>query len=260
MPFRTDDGQPLGELLLAQRPADGYRFEVRAGFVYDDPVSGRRYTVPARAPGAPLPDPGVPEPPVHGVTDLASVPMWMWSFIASYGRQSAAAILHDERSIDAAELGDRRAALLQRREDDRVFRTGLREQRVPVLRSWLMWAWVAADRERQFGGTAGVLLLVQAIVGAIVVVGASVAAFWNPWWLLALPAVALAAWPWAAAGLATLVLLLSGSLAVLGPLLALHLVALVPFRLVEAIVEVAAGGRAVDVVRPTVAPETDPER
>jgi hypothetical protein len=258
MPFRTDDGQPLGELLLAQRPADGHRFDVRAGFVYDDPVTGRRYTVPARPAGVPLPDPGVAEPPVHGVTDLASVPMWMWSFIASYGRQSAPAILHDERSIVAAELGDRPAALAQRREDDRVFRTGLREQRVPVLRSWLMWAWVAADRERQFGGAAGVLLLVQSVVGAIVVLGASVAAFWNPWWLLALPAVALAALPWAAARLATLVLLLMGSLAVLGPLLALHLVALVPFRLVEAIVEVLAGGDPRDVVRPTVAPETDP--
>ncbi len=258
MPFRTADGEPLGELLLAQRPADGYRFEVRAGFVYDDPVSGRRYTVPARPPGAPLPDPAEAEPPVHGVTDLASVPMWMWSFIASYGRQSAPAILHDERSIDAAELGDRRAALAQRREDDRVFRTALREQGVPVLRSWLMWAWVAADRERQFGGAAGVLLLVQAVVGAIVVLAASVAAFWNPWWLLALPVVALAALPWAARGLATLVLLLSGSLAVLGPLLALHLVALVPFRLVEALVEVLAGGDPRDVLRPTVATPGSP--
>ena len=257
MPFRTDDGRPLGELLLAQRPADGYRFEVRAGFVYDDPVSGRRYAVPARAPGAPVPDPDTPEPPVHGVTDLASVPMWMWSFIASYGRQSAPAILHDERSIVADELGDRRAALVQRREDDRVFRTALREQRVPVLRTWVMWAWVAADRERQFGGPAGLLLLVQAILGAIVVFGASVAAFWNPWWLLALPAAALAALPWAAVGLATLLLVLTGSLAVLGPLLAVHLAVLVPFRLVEAIVEVLAGGDPRSVIRPTVAPGTE---
>ena len=252
MPFLTDDGRPLDELVLAQRPADGYRFHVRAPFTYEDPVSGRRYRVPARPPGAPDPRPDEREPRVHGITDLASVPMWLWSFIASYGRQSAPAILHDERSVDAAELDDRRAALAQRREDDRVFRTGLREQRVPLLRSWLMWAWVAADREREFGGAAGVLLLVQVIVGTIVGLGASVAAFWQPWWLVALPIVVLAALPWRS--LAPLVLLLTGSLVVLGPLLAVHLVALALFRLVEAIVEVLAGGDPREVVRPTVLP------
>jgi hypothetical protein len=97
-----------------------------------------------------------------------------------------------------------------------------------------------------------VLLLAQVIVGAIVVLGASVAAFWQPWWLLALPIVVLAALPWRS--LAPLVLLLTGSLVVLGPLLAVHLAALVVFRLVEAIVEVSAGGDPRDVVRPTVLP------
>ena len=110
------------------------------------------------------------------------------------------------------------AALAQRREDDRVFRTALREQRVPLLRSWIMWAWVSADREREFGGVAGVLLLVQVVVGALLVLGASVAAFWQPWWLLLVLAPALAALPWAFAGLAPLVLLLTYSSAVLAPL------------------------------------------
>lgn len=252
MPFRTDDGRPLDELVLAQRPADGYRFHVRAPFVYEDPVTGRRYRVTARPPGAPDPAPDEREPRVHGITDLASVPMWLWSFIASYGRQSAPAILHDERSVVAAELGDRRAALAQRREDDRVFRTALREQRVPLLRSWIMWAWVAADREREFGGVAGTLLFVQVVVGALVVLGASVAAFWQPWWLVALPVVALAALPWAGAGLAPLVLMLTLSSAVLAPLIALHLVSVAPFRLIEAVVELVTGGDPAGVVRPTV--------
>jgi hypothetical protein len=252
MPFRTEDGRPLDELLLAQRPADGYRFDVRAPFDYEDPVSGRTYHVPAHPPGAPDPAPEAREPRVHGVTDLASVPMWLWSFIASYGRQSAPAILHDERSVMAAELDDPAAALAQRRVDDRVFRTALREQRVPVLRSWIMWAWVSADREREFGGAAGILLIVQAVVGALVVLGASVAAFWNPWWLLVVPAPALLALPWAAAGLASLVLLLTYSSAVLAPLIALHLVSIAPFRLIEAFVEVLADGDPRDVLRPTV--------
>ncbi|WP_173923414.1 DUF1353 domain-containing protein [Agromyces sp. Marseille-P2726] len=257
MPFLTDDGRPLDELLLAQRPADGYRFEVRDGFVYDDPVTGRRYRVPAAAaaPPAPsIPPPG-PSTPLrerrHGVTDLASVPMWLWSFIASYGRQSAPAVLHDERSTDAAELGDRRAALAQRTEDDRVFRTALREQRVPLLRAWLMWAWVSADREREFGGAGGVLLLAQVVVGALLVVGASVAAFWNPWWLLLVPVPALAALAWLARGLASLVLLLTYSSAVLTPLIVVHVASVVPFRLIEAIVEVVTGGDPGGVIRPT---------
>ena len=252
MPFLTDDGRPLDELSLAQRPADGHRFHVRAPFVYEDPVSGRRYRVPARPPGAPDPLPRTREPRVHGVTDLASVPMWLWSFIASYGRQSAPAALHDERSTVADELDDPREALALRREDDRVFRTALREQDVPVLRSWLMWGWVAAEREREFRGAVGVLLFVQAIAGGLVLFGASVAAFWQPWWLVAWPVAALAALPWGS--LAPLVLLVTASIAVLGPSVLLHLVALVPFRLVEAIVEVLAGGDPRDVLRPTVRP------
>jgi hypothetical protein len=61
MPFLTDDGRPLDELLLAQRPADGYLFEVREGFVYDDPASGRQYRVPAKAaPTAPTSGPPSP--------------------------------------------------------------------------------------------------------------------------------------------------------------------------------------------------------
>jgi hypothetical protein len=263
MPFLTDDGRPFDELLLAQRPADGYRFEVREGFVYDDPVTGRRYRVPPTAPTSTTPPsaPGAPHRArAHGVTDLASVPMWLWSFIASYGRQSAPAILHDERSTDAAELGDRRAALVQRTEDDRVFRTALREQRVPLLRSWLMWAWVSADREREFGGAAGVVLLVQVVVGALLVVGASVAAFWNPWWLLLVPLPALATLLWLARGLAPLVLLLTYSSAVLTPLIVVHVASVVPFRVIEAVVELVTGGDPAGVIRPTVeAPSHDAE-
>lgn len=239
MPFLTDDGRPLDELLLAERPADGYRFDLRAGFAYEDPVSGRRYPVRRGR-----------------VTDLASVPMSLWGFIASYGRQSAPAVLHDDRSVVAAELGDRRAALALRREDDRVFRTALREQGVPLLRAWLMWGWVAADREREFGGAAGAVFMVQAVVGALVVVGASVAAFWQPAVLVLALLPALAALLWR--GLAPLMLLLNYSSAVLAPLIALHLVALAPFRIIEAIVELVTGGDPAGVLRPTLRPPSKP--
>lgn len=242
MPFLTDDGRPLDELLLAERPADGYRFELRAPIAYLDPVSGRRYRVPAREAAS----------GTHGITDLASVPTPLWGFIASYGRQSAPAVLHDEQSIAAAELGDRGAALAQRREDDRVFRTALREQRVPLLRAWLMWAWVSADRERAYGGALGWLLVVQAMVGALVVLAASVAAFWNPAWLALALMPALAALPWTK--LAPLQLVLTFSLAIVGPLFLVHVVALVPLRVLEAIVELVSGGDPAGVLRPTVRP------
>lgn len=242
MPFLTDDDQPLEELLLAQRPADGYRFELRAPVVYLDPESGRRYRAPA------VGDAFTP----HGATDLASVPTPLWGFIASYGRQSAPAVLHDEQSILAAELGDRRAALEVRRVDDRVFRTALREQGVPRLRALLMWAWVSADRERTYGGAAGLLLLAQIGLGVVAIVAAVVlaVAFAQPWWIALALAPALAALWWR--GLAPLVIALTYSLAAFGPLFVVHLTAIGVFRLVEAVVEIVSGGKPSEVWRPTV--------
>lgn len=237
MPFLADDDRPLDELMLAQRPADGHRFQVRAPFTYLDPVSGLRSEVPV-------------QDAAGDDSDLASVPSPLWGLIASYGRQSAPALLHDHRSVLAAGLGDRRAALAQRRVDDRVFRTALREQGVPLLRAAVMWAWVSADRERQFGGVAGAVFVVQAVLGGIVVAGASVAAFWNPLWLVALAVVAVAGLVWGR--LAVPQLVLAFSIGWLGPFALVQLAAVVPFRLAEAVVELVTGGDPAGVFRPTV--------
>ncbi|QEO15016.1 DUF1353 domain-containing protein [Agromyces intestinalis] len=242
MPFERHDGSPLDALRLDQRPPDGFRFDLVEGFAYVDPVTGDRLTVPGAGEASGL----------RG-SDLASVPTALWSFIASYGRQSAPALLHDHRSLVASELArtDRPAALAQRRRDDRVFRTALREQRVPLLRAWLMWAWVSADREREFNGWLGRLFLLQGILGALAVVAAVVLAWWSPWWLLlaAVPAVAAAAW----GRLAPLQLVLAYGTGLLGPLVIGQVVLLLPFRLVEALVELVTGGDPGGVVRPTVA-------
>jgi hypothetical protein len=243
VPFERDDGTPLDEIALAQRPADADRFELREAIVYLDPLTGRRYRAPAAG----------EQPPPHGVTDLASVPSALWGLIASYGRQSAPAILHDERSRVAAELPDRGAALAQRREDDRVFHTGLREQGVPRLRARLMWAWVSADREFRHGGPLGWVLLAQVGLGVLAVVAAvAFAIVVGPWWLALAAAPLIAALPWGRT--APLVLVLTYSLAVFGPLLVAQLAAIVVFRVVEAIVELLTGGDPASVVRPTVAP------
>ena len=116
-----------------------------------------------------------------------------------------------------------------------------------------MWAWVAADRERGVAGVAGAVFFVQAILGAIVVVAASVLAFWNIGWLVLAVVPALAALPWWR--LAPLMLLLNYSGAVLSPLVVLQLLAVVPFRIIEAIVELVTGGDPLGVVRPTLRTE-----
>lgn len=244
MPFLTDEGEPLAELGLAQRPADAASFELTAAIVYLDPETGRRFRVPARGEAS--------DPLAGAATDLASVPTPLWGMIASYGRQSAPAVLHDARSRAAAALGDRRAALAQRRDDDRVFRTALREQGVPLLRAQLMWAWVSADREREFGGARGWALVVQSVLGALVLLAVVVAAFSNPLWLFAWPAAAVLCL--LHGRLAGLVATLTFSLALFGPLVLLQLAALLAFRLVEAAVELMTGGRPGEVWRPTVRP------
>ena len=202
MPFLTDDGRPLDELALAQRPADGYRFELREPFVYVDPVSERAL------PGA-------------GATRGAGRDRSRVGADARVGLhrelRTAVGARRDARRVRRAgrrpALPDRRVELARRREVDRVFRTALREQGVPRLRASLMWAWVSADRERGLAGVAGAVFFVQSILGAIVVVAASVLAFWNIGWLVLAVAPAIAAVPWWR--LAPLMLLLNYSGAVL---------------------------------------------
>jgi hypothetical protein len=245
MPFEREDGAPLDELAVAQRPADGQRFELRAGFVYVEPGTGARFPVPASDRSG-----------LAGAawdSDLASVPHPFWGLIASYGRQSAPAVLHDWRSVLATRLAahDRRAALAQRRVDDRVFRIALREQRVPVLRAWLMWAWVSADRERTFGGAAGLLFVVQSVLGVLAILAGVALAWWHPAWLALAAAALLAACAWGRSAPLQLILTLSG--AVLAPVIVLHLVSIVLFRLIEALVELVSGGDPRQVLRPTIA-------
>ncbi|MFD1213734.1 DUF1353 domain-containing protein [Arthrobacter sp. GCM10027362] len=81
--------------------------------------------------------------PEGNSSDLASVPTWMWGLIASYGRQSAPALLHDQRLAETREL-PAPVALQQRRIYDEEFRQALLETDVAQLRARLMWAAVSA--------------------------------------------------------------------------------------------------------------------
>ncbi|WP_448630528.1 DUF1353 domain-containing protein [Cellulomonas soli] len=74
-------------------------------------------------------------------TDLASVPMFLWGVIASYGRQTLPALLHD-RLCWAAQQPDQPAPYRRRarRQADDQFRRTLRASGSGLIRRWLMWA------------------------------------------------------------------------------------------------------------------------
>jgi uncharacterized protein DUF1353 len=76
-------------------------------------------------------------PPDQGdnSTDLASVPQLFWWFIASYGRHTRPALLHDHL-VDQPNIVGRRKA-------SHVFRLALRESEVGFVRRWLMWTVVS---------------------------------------------------------------------------------------------------------------------
>jgi hypothetical protein len=69
-----------------------------------------------------------------GKTDLASVPRIMWWYVASYGRHTRAALVHDE-------LVDQ----IERHDADWVFRCALRDSRVGVIRRWLVFTAVSFE-------------------------------------------------------------------------------------------------------------------
>ena len=104
--------------------------------------------------------------PEHNSTDLASVPSWMWGLIASYGRQTAPALLHDQRTTMCSGMpGDQ--ALQLRRIYDEEFRRALLDTGVAALRARLMWAVVTVQAYLQHAGARGRLLTASVGAGAI---------------------------------------------------------------------------------------------
>ncbi|MEL4320417.1 DUF1353 domain-containing protein [Leifsonia sp. YIM 134122] len=248
MPFITEDGEPLASIELGQVPPDGYLFQLRRGIGYREPGTDTVVWAPAHVPD--------PHPTRQNSTDLASVPHFLWSFIASYGRQSAPAVVHDHRSEVAALIGDGgdpHAALEQRREDDRVFLVGLREQQVPLLRAWLMWGWVSAERYLRHALPLGLLLLVQVLLSLVAIAtGIVLAITTDPIWLLLLLVPLAASFLWGRDWL--MMVVLSYGSAIIAPLLLVQLLALLPFRLLEFVVELISGGQPTQVFRPTIRP------
>jgi len=109
--------------------------------------------------------------PAGLVTDLASVPMPLWGVIASYGRQTLPAVLHDAWTRALADSGGSAATLRAgRRDADRLFRSTLRESGTGPVRRWLMWSAV-----RIFGNLPLAVVFLLAVVAGVLAVGLAVA-------------------------------------------------------------------------------------
>lgn len=123
-------------------------------------------------------------------TDLASVPSLFWSLIASYGRQTAPAVIHDSEcwKVHVAQQSgeiDGREAVARRIHIDRRFRLGLRELEVAPFRSWLMWTFVSLERYQKHAVGAFIGFLLLGALGLGLIAGAPIAVltFGAPWWL-----------------------------------------------------------------------------
>jgi len=232
MPYLDDDEQPLQRIDLSQEPPTGRRFRLRRRIGFqehapDGPIvwAPAHDTVGAGRPGS--------------RTDLASVPGALWSFVGSYGRQSAPAIVHDHRVALARSL-PADEAIERGFEDDRQFRVGLRQQKVPLLRAWIMWAVVCVERYLRHRPWIAALMIAQSVLGVLAIwaatVGLTTSLFGGPdpaWIGLALaPAIAAVFWREER----RLLVWLPYAGALLGPLLLVQLTAVGMFRLIELVV------------------------
>ncbi|MDJ0335467.1 DUF1353 domain-containing protein [Salinibacterium sp. G-O1] len=176
MPFIDSAGGLLRTVELGQVPLYAPTFQLRERIGYYEAGISPEVVTWAEAHVPDLqPEPG-------NRTDLASVPVIFWSLIASYGRQTAPAIVHDSecwriRQLDVPEV----EALAERERVDRLFRLGLRELGVAPFRAWLMWTFVSFERYQKHSIARLIGMLALGILGiALVVVGTVLALTGTP--------------------------------------------------------------------------------
>jgi len=155
MPFLKLDGEGPGDPEVTLKQVGPNSFQLLHGFRYQVPSDGDIHLVPAH-------DPDLPPTAPNNSTDLASVPFWLWWFVASYGLHTRAALLHDQL-VDMTQI--------DRVEADRVFRLALEESKVRWMRRWLMWAAVsmatmALKTRARFAAFVGTLFLLVGLLAA----------------------------------------------------------------------------------------------
>jgi hypothetical protein len=187
-------------------------------------------------------------------TDLASVPSALWSLLASYGRQTRPAILHDHITEEALKLTDRKTAFDLRDRGDDLFRESLADEGVTAgSRRWTFWAGVTLGKYALHGTFVATVLGLTSLVS-----------LWLAWELLAAAVFSAAPWPWAgvAAAVSVVLWLVNGDLRRDWPLWAMALWLVPPFTIYLVVWFVTAiwiglpglftGGSLSDIVMPTV--------
>lgn len=187
MPFTDRNGFELSSLPLVYRL--GRDFQVSEEFCWRDPRDWDRVlTIPAH---------DLSLPPGEGnSTDFASVPPFLWGLIASFGKQTLPAVLHDSLTAQSR-LAPPDQRLELRRTADEDFRVSLIDSGVHQLRARVMWASVGIERYARHAGALGAAIIAQLSLGVLAIIGAVVlAVIVHPLWLiLALaPAIAAAVW------------------------------------------------------------------
>ena len=187
MPFTDLNGNELRSLPLIYRL--GRDFQVAEAFCWRDPRdSDRVLTIPAH---------DFSLPPGEGnSTDFASVPPFLWGLIASFGKQTLPAILHDSLTT-VAQLAPADQRLELRRTADEYFRISLIDSGMHQLRARGMWASVGMERYVRFAGRLGVAIIAQLSIGVLAIIAAvALGIVAHPLWLLLalVPAIAALAW------------------------------------------------------------------
>jgi uncharacterized protein DUF1353 len=147
VPFEAIDGTPVDTIDLRQIAAN--RFELLTAFRY------------RRATGEPIViDAGTR-------TDLASVPTFLWWFVASHGRHTLPAVLHDSLVAKAETFEGRVAA-------DLVFLEALADREIGWWRRRVIWSAVTYGTVWKYRRAFLVLMGAQIIAG-------SAAVYWFSW-------------------------------------------------------------------------------
>ncbi|WP_349904379.1 DUF1353 domain-containing protein [Parafrigoribacterium humi] len=250
MPFYDEQGAPLDRIYLVQRSPRHFQLLRPISFLEAGRPESQRVEVPAHDPD--LPAVG------DNQTDLASVPPFLWGLVASYGRQSAAALLHDHLS-DEARRGDPATRIRRRREADRLFGVALLDSGISILRMLIMRSFVSVQKYvefRRWQASAMIAHAVLAIAAVYAVIGA-VAGLWttplgsSPWVLLfvLLPAVTTVAW---GRDTVTMIVVVYAG-AIFAPFILAAFIAQFFLLLVEGVVWLLAGRRSpVPVLGPTI--------
>jgi uncharacterized protein DUF1353 len=161
MPFYTLYGSGEAEVILKQIGDNS--FEVMRGFRYDVPNSPKSYIVPAGF-----------------RTDLASVPWLLWWLVASHGRHTRAALVHDTL------IGADASTQIPRKEADWILYTALEdtapgEKKGSWLRHQMIWVAVCLfGTMRQCAKFLLALYLINLAVFWFAVITSLLG--WSPWW------------------------------------------------------------------------------